>query len=74
MNLQAELTSYRRLSHIKKLLDAGVITATEAERICQSAIGEDAPLGALQHACFVDYLRGLSDVWIHGKFPHQKDK
>lgn len=70
MSLQAELTSYRRLSHIKKLLEAGILTTTEAEQLCQLAIGEEAPLGALQQACFVDYLRGLSDVWIHGKTPH----
>ena len=74
MNLQAELTSHRRLSHIKKLLEAGIITTSEAEQLCQSDTGEDAPLGALQQACFVDYLRGLSDVWIQGKIPHQKDK
>lgn len=73
MNLQAELSSHLRLSRIKRLLEAGIITAEEAEQLCQPAYEENAPLGALEQACFVDYLRGLSDVWIHGITPDQKD-
>ncbi|MGV3103802.1 hypothetical protein [Rothia sp. 32237D007AR] len=73
MNLQAEFTSHQRLSRIRKLLEAGIITTSEAEQLCQSDTGEDAPLGELQMASFVDYLRGLSDVWIHGITPDQKD-
>ena len=58
MNMAAELTAHRQLTQVKQLLEREAIT------VCQRLNAPDAPLAALQRACFVDYLEGLRDVWI----------
>lgn len=64
MNLDAELHAYRQLEEVKTLLERGILTVPEAIAVCTRLDQEDAPLAGLQRARFVDYLEGLSDVWI----------
>lgn len=64
MNMAAELTAHRQLTQVKQLLERGILTPREAITVCQRLDTPDAPLAALQRACFVDNLEGLSDVWI----------
>lgn len=64
MNLPAELKAHHRLVELTNLLDHGVLTPREAIAVCERLEQPDAPLAGLKRACFVDYLKGLSDVWI----------
>lgn len=64
MNMAAELTAHHQLTEVKNLLERGILTPREAITVCQCLDAPEAPLAALQRASFVDYLEGLSDVWI----------
>ncbi|WP_406710448.1 dihydroorotase [Trueperella pyogenes] len=64
MNLVAELRAHRQLEEVKTLLERGILTVSEAIAVCARLDQEDTPLAGLQRARFVDYLEGLSDVWI----------
>ncbi|MCQ9371166.1 dihydroorotase [Corynebacterium sp. 35RC1] len=64
MNIEAELKAHHQLTEVKQLLERGILTPREAITVCQRLDASDAPLAALKRACFVDYLEGLSDVWI----------
>lgn len=67
MNLEAELAAHLALREIKTLVERGILTPLEAIDVCRELELEEAPLGALQRARLVDYLRALSDVWIRPK-------
>ncbi|QOQ39411.1 dihydroorotase [Trueperella pecoris] len=69
MNLAAELRAHHQLEDIKNLLGRGLLTPEEAITVCAQLEQTDAPLAGLQRACFVDYLEGLSDVWIQPENP-----
>ena len=69
MNMAAELTAHHQLTQVKKLLERGILTPREAIAVCSKLEHPDAPLAAHDRACFVDYLEGLSDVWIQPDQP-----
>lgn len=64
MSVAAELKAHQQLTEVKTLLELGILTPGEALTVCEHLDDPEAPLAALQRACFVDYLEGLSDVWI----------
>ncbi|CAB0853726.1 hypothetical protein FRC0314_01667 [Corynebacterium diphtheriae] len=69
MNLAVELQAHHHLEEVKTLLERGILTPHEAITVCERLEQPDAPLTSLQRACFVDYLKGLSDVWIQPDTP-----
>lgn len=69
MNLPAEFKAHHQLAEVKTLLERGILTPREAITVCERLEQPDSPLAGLQRACFVDYLEGLSDVWIQPETP-----
>lgn len=66
-DLKAEIKVYRQIEEIKTLLELKIISPSVALRAAELIDTEGAPLAAHKRACFVDYLRALSDVWIQAK-------
>lgn len=69
MSLASELQAHQQLDEVKHLLQRGILTPREAIAVCSKLEHPDAPLAAHDRACFVDYLEGLSDVWIQPDQP-----